>query len=308
MPLAKKDSKPFRYFNWRSWFGLLILAVAVFIFFSLNPGYPRLAIFWIFGLTFGFVLQRSQFCFVSGFSNFYIFRYGQMLKGVLVGIAIATVGFAIIMYQQIPDPSSGSIPATAHVAPLGWHLVLAGIIFGAGMVLAGSCIVGTLYRIGEGAIKALISLLGILIGMAFLLHTWDWWWPNYISQVPRVWLPQLVGWPGAVLLTLAFLGFLFWIVRFLELRRNPTGITSPEEQVDLPIVGLRNRFVKSTRTVFKSYWPVMLGGIILALINITEYWVVGRPWGITGEISSWSTGMLNILGLPPPQVITVPGS
>jgi uncharacterized membrane protein YedE/YeeE len=303
-----KDIKLFRYMNWRIWFGIILLIAVVFIFFSLNPGYPRLAIFWIFGLAFGFVLQRSQFCFVSGFSNFYIFRYDQMLKGILAGVAIATVGFAVIMYQQIPDPGTGSIPATAHVAPLGWHLVLAGVIFGVGMILAGNCIVGTLFRIGEGAITALVSLLGILLGMAFLLHTWDWWWPNYISQLPRLWLPQLIGWQGAVLLTLAVLGLIFILVGFLEKRRNPNGLTSSEIPVDLPIVGLRNRLVKNTRTIFKSYWPIMLGGIILAIINTIEYSVLGRPWGITGELSSWSTGMLNLLGLPPPQVITVPGS
>lgn len=304
----KKDIKSSRYKNWRIWFGIILLITVASLFFFLNPAYPRLAIFWIFGLAFGFVLQRSQFCFVSGFSNFYIFRYGQMLKGVLVGIAIATVGFSIIMYQQIPDPSTGSIPATAHVAPLGWHLVLAGVMFGLGMILAGSCIVGTLFRIGEGAVKALISLLGILVGMGFLLHTWDWWWPNYISQLPRVWLPQLIGWPGSVLLTLAVLGFFFVIVRWLELRRNPTGLTTPVTRDDMLTVGLRKHLAKSASTIFKSYWPVILGGIILALINITEYWVVGRPWGITGEISSWSTGILNLIGLPPPQVITVPGS
>jgi uncharacterized membrane protein YedE/YeeE len=304
----EKDIKLSRYLNWRIWFGIILLIAVVFIFFSLNPGYPRLAIFWIFGLIFGFVLQRSQFCFVSGFSNFYIFRYGQMLKGILVGIAIAAVGFVVIMYQQIPDPSTGSIPATAHVAPLGWHLVLAGVIFGVGMILAGNCIVSTLFRIGEGAITALVSLLGILVGMAFLLHTWDWWWPNYISQLPRVWLPQLIGWPGAVLLTLAVLGSFYILLCFLEKRRNPIGLTSNEIHVDLPKVGLKNRLVKNTRNIFKSYWPVMLGGITLAMINIVEYSVLGRPWGITGEISSWSTGMLNLLGLPPPQVITVPGS
>jgi len=308
MPSIQKDNRLLRYFNWRTWLGLLGLTAAVIIFFAMNPGYPRLAIFWIFGLVFGFVLQRSQFCFVSGFSNFYIFRYGHMLKGILAGIAIATVGFAIIMYQLVPDPGSGNIPATAHVAPLGWHLVLAGLIFGVGMILAGGCIVGSLYRIGEGAVQAMVSLLGILIGMAFLLHTWDWWWPNYISQAPRVWLPQLIGWPGAVLLTLTILTLLFIIVHFRESRSNTVENPSLRALRDLPAVSLRNRFSKITKTFFISFWPVILGGIILAVINILEYWAVGRPWGITGEISSWSAGMLNFLGLPPPQLITVPGT
>ena len=308
MHLKKENNKLLHYSNWRTWSGLLLLVVVIFIFFSLNPGYPRLAVFWIFGLLFGFILQRSQFCFVSGFSNLYIFRYGNMLKGILIGLAIATIGFAVIMYRLVPDPGTGTIPATAHVAPLGWHLVLAGIIFGIGMILAGSCIVGTLYRIGEGAVKALVSLLGILIGMALLLHTWDWWWPNYISQQPRVWLPNLIGWPGSVLSVLAVLGLFFILIRFLESRNNQKGDSSLKTRVDLPALGSGNRLNRIIKTVFRTYWPVMLGGIVLALVNIAEYWAVGRPWGITGEISSWSTGMLNLIGLPPPLVIAVPGT
>ena len=298
------DRKPGRWGQWRIWLGLLVLVAAAFVFIALNPSLPRLAIFWIFGLAFGYALQRSQLCFVSGFSNFYLFRHGQILKAILGGMALATIGFALIMYQMVPDPGTGEIPINAHASPFGWHLVLAGVMFGLGMVLAGNCMVGTLYRIGEGAVSALVALLGIMIGLGFLLHSWGWWWPNYISQLPRVWLPQSLGWPGAVLLALAVLGLAYLLVH----RRQPRSkMTTGQDDIPPERGGLRARLARGMRAIFVSFWPVALGGVILGGINIFEYWAVDRPWGITGEFSRWSSEALNFLGLPV-EVMAVPGT
>ena len=43
---------------------------------------------------------------------------------------------------------------TAHVTPANGHLLLGGFSFGLGMVLAGGCISGQLYRLGEGSLVA----------------------------------------------------------------------------------------------------------------------------------------------------------
>jgi hypothetical protein len=104
--------------NYKLWAGLAALAGAAWAFFALKTGTPRLALFWIFGLAFGFVIQRSRFCFVSAISNFFLFKGRGLLAGILSGLFIATIGFTVIMYRQIPDPSS-SIPAAAYVAPFG---------------------------------------------------------------------------------------------------------------------------------------------------------------------------------------------
>lgn len=294
-----------RWLNWRIWAGILGLAMAVLVAFTLNPTVPRLAIFWIFGLAFGFILQRSRFCFVTGFSNLYLFRDGRVLKGILAGLAVATVGFAFIMYSMVPDPGTGTIPVNAHASPFGWHLVLAGVLFGLGMVLAGGCIAGTLYRIGEGIVSSLIALLGILIGIGILLHNWSWWWQNYISQLPRIWLPQSLGWVGAILLTLAVLAVAYLLVHLSKPRSNvmvkPVSVTTKA-------TGLRDKLTKGLRLVFIAAWPVALGGIILGLMNSLEYLAVDRPWGVTGEISRWSSSILNFIQLPPPEIIAVPGT
>ena len=80
------------------------------------------------------------------------------------------------------------------------------------MVLAGGCVSGTLYRIAEGYVASWITLIGILIGLAALTLTWNWWWDTVISNEPTIWLPNLAdgkfGYTGGLALTLLLLIFI----------------------------------------------------------------------------------------------------
>lgn len=282
--------------------GLTSLAGAFAVFFLLNPGTPRLALFWLFGLAFGFVVQRSRFCFVSALSNFFLFRDGRQLRGILGGLAVATIGFAFIMYRQLPDPSSG-IPSSAYVAPFGWHLVLAGVIFGLGMMLAGGCILGTLYRLGEGAVASVIALVGIIAGMGILQHNWAWWWQGYISHLPAVWLPASLGWALALLVTLTVIAGLYWLVRSLQPKQTP-----PPQDSSAKILSPRVWLKSFGQATFVAGWPLALGGVVLAALNVLEYQVVDRPWGIAGEVMRWTQAVLDAIRLPAPPVASVPGT
>jgi hypothetical protein len=289
--------------NWKFWAGAVALAGAVAVFFLLRPGTPRLALFWVFGLAFGFIVQRSRFCFVSALSNFFLFKDGRLIKGILGGLFVATIGFAVIMYRQVPHPASG-IPSTAYVAPFGWHLVLAGVIFGLGMMLAGGCILGTLYRIGEGAIASLVALLGIIIGMGVLQHNWPWWWNNYISRLPNVWMPAHIGWIASIALTLLAIALLYWLV---VSRENPDSVADGPKPIAKSIP-LKSRLSGLSKGIFINGWPLALGGIILGIGNILLYQYAQRPWGITGEVMRWTQNALDFVHLPAPPVATVPGT
>jgi uncharacterized protein len=289
--------------NYKLWVGLAATAGATCVYYSLKTGTPRLAIFWIFGLAFGFIVQRSRFCFVSAISNFFLFKDRALLKGILFGLFIATIGFAIIMYRQIPDPSSG-IPATAYVAPFGWHLVLAGLVFGLGMMLAGGCILGTLYRIGEGAVASLVALLGIIVGMGALQHHWPWWWNNYISHLPNIWLPAHIGWIAAVALTLVFILLLFSLVTLNKTQRS----TTVEERSKTDPTEMKHSFHGVIKDVLVKGWPLASGGVILGIGNILLYQTAERPWGLTGEVMRWAQDALSAVHLPAPPLGTIPGT
>jgi uncharacterized protein len=290
--------------TWKTWAAALGIAVAIAVFVWLNQTLPRLALFWVFGVALGFVLQRSRFCFVSGISNCFLFKDTRQLEGVMVGLFLATIGFAAVM-NYVPAVSGGGvgIAAGAVATPFGWHLLLAGAMFGFGMMLAGGCIMGNLYRIGEGAVSALIVFIGVMAGMGILQFTWPWWWNNYISKLSSVWLPDKIGWAGAIALTLGVIIALYVILRIVRGRSEHTQIESCENTPAWP-----SRITRWGRAIFKTGWPLAAGGIVLALINIVMYWTLNRPWTVTGELMTWAQGLFDTLHLPPPPVGAVPGS
>ena len=98
-----------------------------------------------------------------------MFGSGHNMKAVLLAIGIASVGFIGIMIWLLPDPVPGEYPSSAHVLPFGISTIVAGTIFGVGMVTAGGCVSGTIYRIAEGYVE--------------LRHNYDWsfYW-NYITN------------------------------------------------------------------------------------------------------------------------------
>src|ERR671919_141113 len=149
-----------------------------------------LAVFWLFGLAFGFVLQRSRFCFTSAFRDLFLLGDARVMKGILAGLAVATAGFAVLMARLLPDVGFGSVPPGATVLPLGVHTLLGGTLFGIGMVLGGGCTSGSLYRAGEGYVGSMVALVGIMLGLEISSHTWNWWWAAHISRTPLIWFPR----------------------------------------------------------------------------------------------------------------------
>src|SRR5215207_570924 len=146
--------------------GILASLVAVAIVLFAAAVSSEMAIFWTFGIAFGFVLQRSRFCFASAFRDIFLLRHGRSMRGVLAGLAVATVGFAVLMARQVPNPSLGILPPSANVLPIGWHLVVDGLLFGVGMVVAGGCVSGSIYRMGEGYVASWVTFFGLMIGLA----------------------------------------------------------------------------------------------------------------------------------------------
>lgn len=293
-----------RRMSWRTWSGIIGLVAAIFVTVALYNVALWLIVFWIFGLGFGFVMQRSRFCFAAAFRDLFLLRDGRMMKGVLVGLAVATVGFAIIMYNLVPkNLGLGILPLNAHVLPLGLHILFAGVLFGLGMVLAGGCLAGTLYRIGEGSVASMVTLVGILVGIGLLLHNWNWWWQSYISLMPYVWLPHSLGWAVAILITLAVLAIGYLLVRWWESRNR---VIAKPELVKQESTTFKHRLGTLRRVVLVNAWPVILAGMILGILNTVEY-LYEMPWGVTGELSRWSDNLFKLVQLPPPEIIFSPG-
>ncbi|MGH2364272.1 MAG: YeeE/YedE family protein [Chloroflexota bacterium] len=258
-----------------------------------------LAVFWAVGLTFGFILQRSRLCFASAFRDLFLMREGRNMKAILAGMAVASLGFAFIMQKAVPDPTAGALPTQAHVTPVGLYLVLGGVLFGVGMVVAGGCVSGTMYRVGEGYVASLASLGGILLGLELAAHSWNWWYAVNISISPIIWLPSAVGYAGALaitgaLLLAAYLGITWW-----ESARPP--LFTPKKAAEPPALTFSDKVAQSWRGIFVKGWPMMSGALALGVLNIFAF-TYQHPLGVTGELSSWADRGSSLFGWGAPAI------
>lgn len=269
------------------------LAVVYLIALRTDAAWP---VFWVSGVAFGVICQRSRFCFVAGFRDLFLMRQGRMLRGIIAGLAVGTLGFAMIMATVIPDPGNGLLPSDAHILPLGIATVLGGLLFGFGMVLAGGCVSGSLYRMGEGYLGSWVAIGGVLLGLYALNRTWNWWWDNQISSDRISWLPTDLSYTGAIVLTLALLVLAFGAISWWE-RRAFAGMNftipissaaSGDAPPDTTLAGLGRR-------IFRTEWTPLAGGIALAAVNILIF-IRYRPLGVVGELSRWTSDLGERLG------------
>jgi hypothetical protein len=114
------------------------------------------------GLAFGYILQRSRFCFTASMRDPYLTGGTSLTRAVLIAFAITTIGFTAIKYGYF---SKGlPIPGMSYVVPISFATVAGAFMFGIGMVIAGGCASGTLMRVGEGFSMQILSLTFFVIG------------------------------------------------------------------------------------------------------------------------------------------------
>jgi uncharacterized membrane protein YedE/YeeE len=259
-----------------------------------------LASLWLLAMIAGFTLQRSRFCFASAFRDLFLFGSTRMLRGILVGLGVASTGFALIMYDKVPFPAYGVLPSQANILPVGISTVVGGLLFGYGMVVSGGCVSGSLYRMAEGYVASWVSIGGVLIGMGLLSQTWNWWWSNVIINQSKVWLPGTfdLGYGGAIALTFGLLIAIFLLLVWWESRSGLPVIhgSTPNEA---PEESFGERILAVWRPIFTRGWSPVVGGAILGGLGILMY-TAHMPWGVTGELLRWSNATMSTFGFAPP--------
>jgi len=135
-----------------------------------------------------------------------------------LAFAITSIGFWAIKYgahiQGLPIPGMG------YVVPISLATAIGAVIFGIGMVIAGGCASGTLMRVGEGFIMQILSLTFFVIGSLIGAHDFGWWKANVILKGKAVFLPDYLGWFGALFAQLILIAVLFIIADKWELKKT----------------------------------------------------------------------------------------
>ena len=115
------------------------------------------------GLAFGFVLQKGRFCVNTGFRDIILMKDFTVFRAYILAVVVAIVGANLIEDIGIFSNNYGQLYRQQFFPVAN---IVGGYIFGLGIVLAGGCGSGILYRIGEGLIAALVAVLGFFLAIA----------------------------------------------------------------------------------------------------------------------------------------------
>ena len=114
------------------------------------------------GLLFGFFLEKGDLCGSSAFSEAFMMKDWRKLGGIWAVIAVSMIGFALLdafdLIQLNPKP-------------LIWaNYIVGGLLFGVGIVLAGGCVSGCLFKSGQGNLNSMAGLVGIPLGVCAVAY------------------------------------------------------------------------------------------------------------------------------------------
>ena len=247
------------------------------------PGGRTLVFALVAGAVLGLVLQRARFCFYCHARDWFEGRDPRGLLAIVLALAVGLVGYTVVLGSWLPAPQPGKLPPDMHIGPVSWVLVAAGLSFGAGMVVSGSCISAHWYRLAEGSAVSPFALAGSALGFIAGFKTWNGLYSLSVAEAPVVWLPAHLGYGGALAVQLAVLAAIAaWLWRGFAREAPPppgAGGVPPLSAV--------------WRNLWTGRWPYWAGGLAVGLIGAFAV-VRMRPLGVTATLGSaarqWAQG------------------
>ncbi len=208
------------------WLGAVVVFLIIWWSYSWITSDDRMlstrAIFIPCGFAFGFIMHRARFCFSRSFREPFLTGEGEMTKAVILAILMAAILFSLFFEKGLADPFVG-------IPPSFWFgSLVGGLIFGIGMILAGGCATGSLWRVGEGHLKLVVAVFFFSWSASIfsgILKYWDVLTreDNLDLMVEetmvgyQAWLPNMLGgWGWSHTLTISILLVWFILVSYNE--------------------------------------------------------------------------------------------
>jgi uncharacterized membrane protein YedE/YeeE len=123
------------------------------------------------GLALGYILQRGRFCLNSAFRDIIFIQDLTLFRSYLLCVVVAIVGTNLLESTGLIMSYDGDTHQFVATQLLRQNFVpianiVGGFLFGLGIVLAGGCASGIVYRAGEGQLAAFIAIFGFFFGIA----------------------------------------------------------------------------------------------------------------------------------------------
>jgi len=235
---------------------------------------------WIIGALLGVTLYHASFGFTQAWRVFVADGRGAGLRAQMIMLALGVVLF-------FPALSQGSLwgeHVSGIVAPASLSVVIGAFIFGIGMQLGGGCASGTLFAVGGGSTRMILTLAGFVAGSVLATVNFTWW--ATLPSLPPTSLVKVWGWPVALVANLAVFAAIYWLTTVIEKRRHGRLVAPAHIGAGKP----------AWWQAIRGPWPLVWGAIALALLNFATLAVSGRPWGITSAFTLWGAKALDAAG------------
>ena len=260
---------------------LIVAATVLVLGFLLITGLVdlRQGALFLIGGALGAALFHGSFGFTGGWRRMVVEKRGRSMRAQMLMIGVAAIA-------MIPLVAAGSIGGQAIVgaaAPVGVSVLLGATMFGLGMQLGGGCGSGTLFTVGGGSARMLVTLaffiIGALIGTAHL--------PYWLEQpaLGTFSLGAEIGIAGALAVTIAALALVALVTALIERRAH--GNLEAEPLPARP----------GWSWLWLGPWPLVGAGLALALLNIATLLTAGHPWSITYGFGLWGAKIAQGIGI-----------
>jgi len=215
--------------NHNAFIAVLCLLAAAAVFLAWNQGRTQAGLF-IIGGALGLALYHAAFGFTSAWRVLIADRRGSGVRAQMLLLALGVVLF-------FPVLASGSLfgrEVSGAVSPVGVSIFAGAFMFGIGMQLGGGCASGTLYTVGGGNARMLVTLLFFILGSLAATVHFDWW--AALPSLPPVSMVNTLGPATGIFvscgifaaITLLTMAVALAVLNFLTLAMagRPWGVTS----------------------------------------------------------------------------------
>lgn len=238
----------------------------------------RLGALFLVGATAGVVLYHAAFGFTSAWRVFIADGRGEGLRAQMLMLALTCAVFFPLLAQG----EAFGMPLNGLVQPPGAPVGIGAFIFGIGMQLGGGCASGTLFSVGGGSTRMVMTLLAFIAGSVIATAHAPFW--ESLPSYPSTSLVERYGPVGALALSLLIFGAISVVTVVVERRRFGRLVESEQPS-------RRPRWLRGP-------WPLVAGAVGLAAVNLATLLLAGRPWGVTSAFALWGAKAVAAVGVP----------
>ncbi len=229
----------------------------------------RQATLYLIGGALGLVLYHAMFGFSSSWRVFLSDRRGAGLRAQMLMLAVAT----LLFFPVLADGTLMGRSVGGALAPVGVSVLAGAFLFGIGMQLGGGCASGTLYTVGGGNTRMVVTLAAFVAGSFLATHHFQWWLRQPSLGTISI-VRELGLWP-ALSLQLAVLAGIAGLTVILERRRHGRLVEGSDGST------------RGLARVMRGPWPLVWGAVALALLNFATLAVAGHAWSVTYGFTLW---------------------